>query len=249
LKQFLIILSLSVLIASGGCKDKMVCPAYQSTYILDDEKQSRKFSFFEEDSLLLEASNNTGKLKKNIYGLRERDYGYWSQERLLMVDQQDVYSDEIDSLLAKNAEPLEETAESGIYLDSSQMGKDTIEFNVRDADEDPWSNTKRFHYNVDFVNYMLLVGNDILESQEQARDSTIAKEEKIAVETTNAATDSTANEEKGFFKRLFKKKDKSDKKSWKEKRQERKERKRKEKEPAEEATKPPVIEEELDDGE
>jgi len=178
----------------------MVCAAYQSTYILDDKKQANKFSFFEGDSLILEASNTT-RLKKNIYGLRERDYGYWQQERLLVVDQSDVYSEEIDSLL--NVGPPEERAE--FDADTLRDLADTVNLTVS---EDPWANTKRFNYNVDFVNYMLLVGNDVLLAQSAARDSAAAKQEGKA---GAQATDSTQNKPKGFFKRLFNK-DKADKK-------------------------------------
>ncbi len=213
----------------------MVCPAFQSTYILDDQKQVNRFSFFEDDSLILEASNTKGKLKKNIYGLRERDYSYWSAERLLMIDQKDVYSDEVDSLLNSSAVPPEEMAESGVSLDSSQMAMDTIQLEVRD--EDPFANTKRFNYNVDFVNYMLLVGNDILKAQAQARDSAIAKQKDTAIETSNTAIDSTGSKPKGgFFKNLFKKKDIAEKEQRRQDRKDRKEQRKKDKEMKEQNT-------------
>lgn len=193
MKQLVSILPLFVLILFVSCKDKMVCAAYQSTYLLDDKRQADKFSFFNGDSLILEASN-TG-LKKNIYGIRERDYGFWQRQRLLVVDQKDVYSEEVDSLLnSKNIVP-EEMAESGV--DSVISLTDTVALDVQ---EDAWANTKRFHYNVDFVNYMLLVGNDVLKGQSAARDSAAANEGK----ESSQVSDSTTNESKGFLKKIFK---------------------------------------------
>ena len=193
---------LFILFLLVSCKDKMVCAAYQSSYLLDDEKQARFFSFFENDSLVFTASND--RLKKNIYGLRERDYGYWSHHRMLKVDQVEVYSDEVDSLMSLEKRDTAMYAESGIEVITPEEG-DTLELSVKEGDA--WSNTKRFHYNVDFVNYMLLVGNDILLAQAAERDSTLAKEKN-----PEALNDTTSNKKGGFFKKLFKgKKDKKKK--------------------------------------
>jgi hypothetical protein len=195
MKSLVAIASFLLLLLHSGCKDKMVCAAYQSTYILDEERQSNKFSFFEGDSLILEASNIG--LQKNIYGIRERDFGFWQKQRLLVVDQKDVYSKEVDSLLNNKDIPPEEMAESGVYLDSAMFNQDSVI--ALKVNEDQWSNTKRFHYNVDFVNYMLLVGNDVLKGQSAARDSAVANEGKEKI----VPTDSTSNKSGGFMKRLF----------------------------------------------
>lgn len=175
----------------------MVCAAFQSSYILDPQKQKERFSYFKNDSLILEAGVNTH--KTDIYGLKEKEYGFWKQQKLLQVNQQDVLSDEMDSLLAnRGKEPI-------VDLDSLEVAMDTLQ--LTDEDSDAWDNTKRFHYNVDFVKYMLLVGNDVLLAQAAARDSAQAKQNR----EQPAANDSTQNKG-GFMKGLFGgKKDKKEK--------------------------------------
>ncbi|PTB91975.1 hypothetical protein C9994_14680 [Marivirga lumbricoides] len=185
----------SLLLAS--CKDKMVCAAFQSSYILDPQKQKERFSYFKNDSLILEASVTTH--KTDIYGLKEKEYGFWKQQKLLQIEQKDVLSDEMDSLLAnRGKEPV-------VDFDSLEIAMDTLQ--LTDEDSDAWDNTKRFHYNVDFVKYMLLVGNDVLLAQAAARDSAQAKQNR----EQSAANDSTKSGG-GFMKGLFGgKKDKKEK--------------------------------------
>lgn len=188
-----------MLLVFTACKDKMVCAAFQSSYILDEEKQRKRFSLFEGDSLVLSASAATSHYKTNIYGISEKKYGYWKEQGLLKVKQKDVYSEEMDSLLNVRNKGVPEMAEGGEVklkspftpeMDSAQVAKG----------EDAWDNTKRFNYNVDFVNYMLLVGNDVLKQQAADRDSAQAKMEKKKEEQP---ADSTSNAKKGFMKRLF----------------------------------------------
>lgn len=185
----------------------MVCAAFQSSYILDPAEQDKYFSFFEGDSLVLTASMSTGQYKTNIYGISEKKYGYWKEQGLLRVDQKDVYSEEVDSLLNVSKNGVPEMAEGGDVkerlpftpaLDSAQVAQGA----------DAWDNTKRFNYNVDFVNYMLLVGNDVLLQQSAARDSAQAKLDRAAVEQQS---DTTSTDKKGFFKRIFSRKDKDNK--------------------------------------
>ncbi|WNB17258.1 hypothetical protein [Marivirga arenosa] len=197
-----------------ACKDKMVCAAFQSSYILDEEEQRKRFSLFQGDSLVLTASTSTGHYKTNIYGISEKKYGYWKEQGLLQVDQKNVYSEEVDSLLNVSENGLPEIAEGGDApektpftpeLDSAQLAQGA----------DPWDNTKRFHYNVDFVNYMLLVGNDILIQQSAERDSAQAKQEKRLEggKGNQQASDSTSNDKKKIFGNLFNKKDKKENQS------------------------------------
>ena len=57
----------------GACQERMVCPAYQSTYILDDSVRAVFFSRFESDSM----PKRFGKVAKTKYGIirrkKERD--------------------------------------------------------------------------------------------------------------------------------------------------------------------------------
>ena len=49
----------------ASCQERMVCPAYQSTYILDDSVRSIFFSRFENDSL----PKRFAKVERTDYGL------------------------------------------------------------------------------------------------------------------------------------------------------------------------------------
>ncbi|SMG39231.1 hypothetical protein SAMN05661096_02610 [Marivirga sericea] len=184
----------------------MVCAAFQSSYILDEEEQRKRFSLFQGDSLVLTASTATSNYKTNIYGISEKKYGYWKEQGLLKVKQEDVYSEEVDSLLDVRKNGVPEMAEGGEIKEKSPFTPQLDSAQIAQG-QDAWDNTKRFKYNVDFVNYMLLVGNDILRAQAAQRDSAKAKAESNEVENVS---DSTSNEKKGFFKRIFRGKDKSD---------------------------------------
>ncbi|MGM0581258.1 MAG: hypothetical protein ACQETL_11295 [Bacteroidota bacterium] len=198
---------LFIILVFTACKDKMVCAAFQSSYILDEEEQKKRFSLFEGDSLVLTASASTSHYKTNIYGISEKKYGYWKEQGLLKVEQEDVYSEEADSLLDVRKKGSPEMAEGGDEQEKSPFTPELDSAQVAQG-EDAWDNTKRFNYNVDFVNYMLLVGNDILKQQAIERDSAEAKAER---KETEQESDSTANEKKGFMKRIFgPKDDKSD---------------------------------------
>ncbi|WKK74845.2 hypothetical protein QYS49_24715 [Marivirga salinae] len=198
-------LYLIIMLVFAACKDKMVCAAFQSSYILDEEQQKKRFSLFEGDSLVLTASASTSNYKTNIYGISERKYGYWKEQGLLKVDQKEVYSEEVDSLLDVRKNGIPEMAEGGEVQEKSPFTPELDSAQLAQG-EDAWDNTKRFNYNVDFVNYMLLVGNDVLKQQAADRDSAAAKAERNALKQES---DSTATEKKGFMKRIFGGKDKS----------------------------------------
>lgn len=197
---------LFIILVFTACKDKMVCAAFQSSYILDEEEQKKRFSLFEGDSLVLTASASTSNYKTNIYGISERKYGYWKEQGLLKVKQKDKFSEEVDSLLDVQKNGIPEVAEGGEQQEKSPFTPELDSAQVAEG-QDAWDNTKRFNYNVDFVNYMLLVGNDVLKQQAADRDSAKAKAERKEVEQVS---DSTSNEEKGFMKRIFGPKDKTE---------------------------------------
>lgn len=51
-----------------ACQERMVCPAYQSTYILDDSVRAVFFSRFESDS----TPKRLGRVEKTRYGIIKR---------------------------------------------------------------------------------------------------------------------------------------------------------------------------------
>jgi len=194
-----------IILVFTACKDKMVCAAFQSSYILDEEQQKKRFSLFEGDSLVLTASASNSNYKTNIYGISEKKYGYWKEQGLLKVKQREKYSEEVDSLLDVRKNGIPEMAEGGEPQVKSPFTPELDSAQVAQG-EDAWDNTKRFKYNVDFVNYMLLVGNDVLKQQAADRDSAEAKAQRNEL---NQESDSTSSEKRGFMKRLFGGKDKS----------------------------------------
>lgn len=187
-------LFLFIVFVFTSCKDKMVCAAFQSSYILDETEQKKRFSLFEGDSLVLTASASTSNYKTNIYGISDKKYGYWKEQGFLKVKQKEVYSEEVDSLLDVQKNGIPELAEGGEVQEKSPFTPELDSAQVAQG-EDAWDNTKRFKYNVDFVNYMLLVGNDILKQQAADRDSAEAKSERNEL---NQASDSTANSKRDF---------------------------------------------------
>ena len=65
-KQLSVVLLLFIFcLMAASCQERMVCPAYQSTYILDDSVRSYFFSRFESDSL----PKRYGRVEKSNWGL------------------------------------------------------------------------------------------------------------------------------------------------------------------------------------
>ncbi len=61
-------------ILSLSCKDKVICPAFQSTYILDDSVRHLYFSMFNHPDLT--PRTDFGRVRKNKYGVIKKD-PYW----------------------------------------------------------------------------------------------------------------------------------------------------------------------------
>lgn len=72
-----------------SCQERMICPAYQSTFILDDEARYKLFTKFEEDSLPKEYAG----VRKSQFGLiepksrkkREREMAIVAMKNVLPV--------------------------------------------------------------------------------------------------------------------------------------------------------------------
>lgn len=59
-----------------SCKDKVICPAFQSTYILNDSIRRAKFSLFGTDSL----PKHQVASRRNKYGI-DKNYGLFERQR------------------------------------------------------------------------------------------------------------------------------------------------------------------------
>lgn len=63
IKGLLIVFAAFLLLPS--CQERMICPAYQSTYIFDEETRYQLFTRFEKDSIPKEYAG----VDKSVYGL------------------------------------------------------------------------------------------------------------------------------------------------------------------------------------
>ncbi len=181
----ILIFTIGILLAS--CKADMICPAYQSYYLLDENTQRNQFSYFAEDSLprkdvFYSTLDKNGLIAKtSLFAHVDRD---WVRERELRTINMDVvYPILSDSILfAGDAMMYAETdVVDSVALDSARMAAQTFRYG---ADQK--------YYNWYFRGK--LVWKDELE-KEQIKDKDNEEEEKTGFF--------------GFFKKLFKKKDKS----------------------------------------
>lgn len=66
IKGLFILVFLAVMLLQS-CQERMICPAYQSTFIMDEEVRYQLFSRFEHDSV----PKTFNGVRKNTYGLIE----------------------------------------------------------------------------------------------------------------------------------------------------------------------------------
>src|SRR5690606_26769219 len=67
MKYFFLIVVVIFSVCLGSCQSRMICPAFQSSFIYNDEKRETLFAYFGEDSLpLLQGHTN-----KNNFGIIE----------------------------------------------------------------------------------------------------------------------------------------------------------------------------------
>ncbi len=178
-----------VCVLLAGCKADMICPAYQSYFLIDETAQKNQFTYFALDSLprrdvfysLLDKNGLVA--KTSLFAYVDED---WVRNReIRTVDMEVIYPVISDSLLF--AGDVMMYAETDIVdstaLDSARMAAQTFRYG---ADQK--------YYNWYFRDK--LVWKDELEGEKDETDN--ATEEKV---------------EKvgffGFFKNLFKKKDKT----------------------------------------
>ncbi|MEM8564987.1 MAG: hypothetical protein AAGF85_00910 [Bacteroidota bacterium] len=186
-----------------ACTERMICPAYQSAFIHDEEELRKRFSYFNEDSTpkLLEAS-------KNRYLLLEPVSYRRKLRSLQTIPMKDVYPIEEDSLAFDDEFALaERDIGSRDLYDSADLVKDhSIETGAVDstaADSAYVISIKKEKFNIDQELYLwylrkYLVYPDVrLQQEDNAEEAAMAaKKEKKGFF--------------GFFKNLFKKKNKEE---------------------------------------
>lgn len=170
------------LVLLGSCTQKMICPAYQSSFIYDKESLRKKFSYFKEDST-----------PKNLYTASKNKYlvavpeSYRKKTRSLQtVEMRPVFPVIPDSLKVNKGE-RELLAEVDV-VDSAAAPQ-----------EEAYAITKtKERYNVDQDIYMWYF-----------RDMLVLPDVRAAMETkaqTRAESSKSEKKKKGLFSFLKKKK-------------------------------------------
>jgi hypothetical protein len=187
------LIGLLLLILSAACTQRMICPAYQSAFIYDKDALKKKFSYFKEDSTPRIFTASTGK-SKYLIAVPE---SYRKKLRSLQtVEMKPVYPVIPDSLKLDKEEDLL-LAERDV-IDSTAQQTEGI-----DPSDSLYAITKtKEKYNIEQDNYMwyfrnTLVLPDVRAAMDEKKN---AKKEKENPQGKSG--------KKGFFKNLFKKKEK-----------------------------------------
>lgn len=209
-------LLVGLLILGSACTQRLICPAYQSSFIYDKESLRKKFSYFKEDSTpkILTAS-------KNKYLIAVPESYRKKMRNLQTVEMKPVYPVIPDSLKLDHEKDLL-MAERDVIVDSAAAPVDSVYAITKTKEK----------YNVDQDIYMwyfreLLVLPDVRVALEQKKKSDEEKgsgraKKKGLFGSRKKVSDSTAVTEpdladssaaraprENFFKKLFKKKSKS----------------------------------------
>ncbi|HRI80291.1 MAG TPA: hypothetical protein PLR06_12225 [Cyclobacteriaceae bacterium] len=191
------ILAISLFALFGACTQRLVCPAYQSSFIYDQDALKKKFSYFKEDSTpkILTAS-------KNKYLIAVPESYRAKYRRMQTIEMKPVYPVIPDSLKPKDDDLM--LAESD-PSDTTSIAKEDAQ-----PGDSTYAITKtKEKYNLDQDLYMWYF-----------RDMLVMPDVRAALENKNekkeeAGTGKEVKKEKGikgFFKNLnpFKKKVKPD---------------------------------------
>ncbi|HEX5168123.1 MAG TPA: hypothetical protein VFW11_03045 [Cyclobacteriaceae bacterium] len=215
-RAFFVIISFCFLISA--CTQRTICPAFQSAYIYDKEELRRKFSYFEEDSTpkILTAS-------KNKYLVAEAVPYRRKLARLATVEMKDVQPVVPDSLTMDeyvSQEELDAAARS--VIDSTYIvDVPTEEDTVATEEESEYMITKDkevrvLRFNSDSVSYKV---DEVRYNTDQdnymwyLRDALVLPDIRLAQLHGQAEEEAAKKEKKGisgFFKNLFKKKEKKE---------------------------------------
>lgn len=177
----------------GACTQQMTCPAFQSAYIYDKEALRKKFSYFKEDSTpkILTAS-------KTKYLIAVPESYRKKMRSLKTVEMKLIYPEIPDSLKIEEGADLILAERDVIDSAAFQQGLDRT--------DSAYAITKtKEKFNVDQDNYMwyfrdVLVLPDVRAALEQKSG------EKLGISAVGPAG---GKEKKGFFRNLFKKKNKN----------------------------------------
>jgi len=174
----------------SSCTGKVVCPAYSSYFMLDQDYRDKHFAYFGEDSL---PNNNVKDVEKTWYGTiaQPKLFAFYRKnESLKTVPMELVFADVPDSL-----------AFAGDELMYAEM--DVVD-STRFQDEEGPAN--KWNWNVEQEYYFRRIKDMIIteEEMEQGR-----QDQQAASQPTSPGVEEEP-EKKGFFARLFGKKEKTE---------------------------------------
>jgi hypothetical protein len=129
---------LVLLLTIFGCQKKFICPAYQSSFLLDEKKTNSFFSLFNADSL----PKSNFRVNKNDYGIIEKMKYHRKVRSLETVAKTTIYPDSQDSLLLAERDIL--TADS--------LGMDSLFLNIP---------MYQYKFNRDQLVYMRYIGSKL----------------------------------------------------------------------------------------
>lgn len=185
------LLLVGLILLLGACTQRMTCPAFQSAYIYDKEALRKKFSYFQEDSTpkMLTAS-------KTKYLIAVPESYRKKMRSLKTIEMKPVYPEIPDSLKIDKGADLILAERDVIDSAAVQQGLDRTDtaYAITKAKE---------KYNVDQDNYMWYFRDQLV-----LPDVRAALEQKSGKDLGTAGTGKS--EKKGFFKNLFKRKNKND---------------------------------------
>jgi hypothetical protein len=190
-----LLVSIGLMIILGSCTQRLICPAYQSSFIHDKETLRKKFSYFQEDSTpkLFTASTS-----RNRYLVAVPESYRKKLRSLQTVEMKPVYPQIPDSLKEKEEENL--LAERDIVADSTAT-EGTTGKGLEPTDSAYAITKTKEKYNVEQDNYMWYF-----------RDVLVLPDVRAAMQDKKEQAKEKAKSKKGnFFKNLlniFKKKDK-----------------------------------------
>jgi hypothetical protein len=197
-----------------SCTEKLVCPAYQSAYIYDKDALRKKFSYFNEDSTpkILTASKNKYLIAEpTTYKKKTR-----SLKTIPMKPVQPVVPDSLkdDGMNAKlNVDSVERNVnDSTAVLRIDTLGTDSVYMISKDKEVRVLKyNPNERKYFVDTIGFNTEQNNYMW----YLRDILVLPDVKLAKQKEEAKKEETQRDAKkkkgirGFFNKLFKKKDKS----------------------------------------
>lgn len=197
-----------------SCTEKLVCPAYQSAYIYDKDALRKKFSYFNEDSTpkILTASKNKYLIAEpTTYKKKTR-----SLKTIPMKPVQPVVPDSLkdDGMNAElNVDSVERNVnDSTAVLRIDTLGTDSVYMISKDKEVRVLKyNPNERKYFVDTIGFNTEQNNYMW----YLRDILVLPDVKLAKQKEEAKKEETQRDAKkkkgirGFFNKLFKKKDKS----------------------------------------